>query len=215
MGLGSHRGGGLINDGLDDSKLRTEPDLIHRAQAGNPPEFVSTALDLLVSFTKVGTLAWGGGPAMVPLMQAEVVDRHGWMTDAEFVDALAAGYALPGPIATKMSLYIGFHAGGWSGALAGFVGMVLPSALLIALVASVYRSFQDHPRVVGMLQMVRPVVLAMLLYLVIDLAPASMPTWQTAAVAAAALAGLWFLKLHPAWLIVIAAALGAIVHGSK
>lgn len=176
---------------------------------------MSVALDLLFSFTKIGTLAWGGGPAMVPLMQAEVVDRHGWMTDAEFVDALAAGYALPGPIATKMSLYIGFQAGGWSGALAGFVGMVLPSAVLIGLVAAVYRNFQDHPRVVGMLQMVRPVVLAMLLYLVIDLAPASMPTWQTAVVGVAALAALWFLKLHPAWLIVVAAGLGALVHGGR
>jgi len=152
---------------------------------------------------------------MVPLMQAEVVDRHGWMTDVEFVDALAAGYALPGPIATKMSLYIGFHAGGWSGALAGFVGMVLPSALLIGLVAVLYRNFQEHPRVVGMLQMVRPVVLAMLLYLALQLAPDSVTSWQGLAVALAALLGLWFLELHPAWLIVAAALVGALLHGSK
>ncbi|MDA0747053.1 MAG: chromate transporter, partial [bacterium] len=57
-------------------------------------------LDIFVSFTKVGVFAYGGGPSMIPLVQEEVVDVHGWMTIEEFADALAMGYALPGPIAT-------------------------------------------------------------------------------------------------------------------
>ena len=65
-------------------------------------------LRLFISFTKVGVFAYGGGPSMIPLVQEEVVDVNGWMTIEEFTDALAMGYALPGPIATKMAAYIGY-----------------------------------------------------------------------------------------------------------
>ncbi len=64
-------------------------------------------LKIFVVFAKVGIFGFGGGPSMIPLVQHEVVDRHHWLTNQEFVDAMAMGYALPGPIATKMSGYVG------------------------------------------------------------------------------------------------------------
>ena len=89
-----------------------------------------TLLLLLWSFTKVGILGYGGGPSMVPLVKAEVVDLYGWMTDTEFADALAMGYALPGPIATKIAAVVGFRVGGVLGSIAALAGMVLPSLVL-------------------------------------------------------------------------------------
>jgi len=79
-------------------------------------------LRIFIAFAKVGLFGYGGGPSMIPLMQEEVVDAHHWLSTEEFVDALAMGNALPGPIATKMSLYVGYKLAGMPGALAGVQG---------------------------------------------------------------------------------------------
>jgi chromate transporter len=171
------------------------------------------AVELMISFAKVGSLAWGGGPAMIPLMQAEFVERHEWMTDQQFVDALAAGYALPGPIATKMSVWFGWEVGGALGVVGALVGMVLPSALMIAVVLALFTNFKDHPRVQGTLTAVRPVVLALLAYMVVQIAPRSVMSWHTALLGLLAL-GLLFLEVHPAWLIGAAAVFGAVIYGA-
>lgn len=170
---------------------------------------MSTTLPLLWSFLKIGAVGYGGGPAMIPLFQAEVVERHRWMTEAQFLDALAAGNALPGPISTKMALYIGYHVGGFTGAAAGLVGVLLPSTLLILAVSAFLVRHADSPRVAGALKAVRPVVVGMLAYVVIDMAPASMDGWLAVGLGLVAL-GLLFLKVHPAWLIVGAAVIGAL-----
>ena len=89
--------------------------------------------DLFVSFTKVGIFAYGGGPSMIPLIQEEVVDRNAWMTIEEFTDALAMGYALPGPIATKMAAYIGYQVADTPGLLVALFGTVFPSLLMMMI----------------------------------------------------------------------------------
>jgi chromate transporter len=164
-------------------------------------------LDLMLSFAKVGLLAWGGGPAMMPLLQDEVLSK-GWMTEAEFTDALAAGYALPGPISTKLALYVGYHEAGWLGALASLVGVVLPSGLLILGLLALGNSFRDHPRVQGMMGVVRPVVLAMLVMMVVDLVPGTIAETRGVIIAAIALV-LIFLRVPPAVVIAVGALLGA------
>jgi chromate transporter len=169
------------------------------------------AVELLLSFTKIGSVAWGGGPAMVPLMQAEFVEHRAWMTEEQFVDALAAGYALPGPLSTKMAVWVGWEQCGVLGVLASLAGMVLPSALMIALVIAFFTTLKDHPRVDGMLKAVRPAVLAMLIYMIWRLAPTATPSWHTVALCAAVF-GLLLLKVHPAWLILAAAGIGAVFY---
>ena len=164
------------------------------------------ALDLLVSFSKVGLLAWGGGPAMVPLVQDEVL-RHSWMTEEQFADALAAGYALPGPISTKLALYVGYEEAGWIGAAASLIGVVLPSALLILGLYALGSSYGDHPRVQGVLAVVRPVVLAMLVLMVVELVPATVIDGRAMVVAAVALVMMIF-RVPPAAVIALAAVIG-------
>ena len=170
---------------------------------------MATTLPILWSFLKIGAVGYGGGPSMIPLFQAEVVERHAWMTETQFLDALAAGNALPGPIATKMAIYIGYQVGGAAGAVAGLVGVLLPSTVLILTLSAVLVKYAEHPRVAGALHAVRPVVVGMLAYVVIDMAPASMDGWLAVGLCLAAL-GLLFLKVHPAWLLIGAAALGAV-----
>jgi chromate transporter len=164
-------------------------------------------LDLMLSFAKVGLLAWGGGPAMVPLLRDEVL-RKGWMTEAEFTDALATGFALPGPIATKLALYVGYHEAGWLGAASSLVGVVLPSGLLILGLVALGSSFRDHPRVEGMMTAVRPVVIAMLVMMVVDLIPGTITEVRGLVIGVLALL-LLALRLPPAAVIGAAALLGA------
>jgi chromate transporter len=176
---------------------------------------MNTHLELLLSFTRVGSLAWGGGAGQVPLMKAEVVGRHAWMSEAEFIDALAAGYALPGPISTKMAVYVGYQQAGLVGVAASLTGIILPSALLIGLVLVLLSNFKDHPRIVGMLAALRPAVLGLLVWMVLDLLPSSVDSWHTGLIAVASVAALYFLKLHPGWLILVAGAVGALLYAPR
>jgi chromate transporter len=176
---------------------------------------MSPAIELLLSFGRVGTLAWGGGAAQVPLMKAEVVERHQWMNEAEFLDALAAGYALPGPIAGKMAVYVGYQEAGILGAAACLTGIILPSALMIGVVVALLSNFKDQPRVIGMLAALRPAVLGLLVWMVLDLFPSSVDSWHTGLIAVASVAALYFLKLHPGWLIFAAGMIGALLYSPR
>jgi chromate transporter len=170
---------------------------------------LGTTLQLLIAFARVGTLGFGGGPAMIPLIQEEVL-RHGWMTEEQFLDGLAAGYSLPGPIATKIAMYVGWEVAGLPGAIASVVGVAGPSLVLLAGLASVLAAYKDHPRVSGMLRGIRPVVLAILAAMVVGLGPRTITNWPSALIAGAALAVLLATKLHPAALIVAGGVLGAL-----
>jgi len=99
------------------------------------------------SFAKVGIFGYGGGPSMIPLIQEEVVDRQRWLAIEEFIDALAMGNALPGPIAIKMPAYVGFKIAGLPGAIAGVIGMMLPCFVLMLVLATFFLRYKDMPQV--------------------------------------------------------------------
>ncbi len=125
-------------------------------------------IQILWVFAKVGVLAYGGGPSMIPLMQRETVNM-GWLSHQDFVDALALGNALPGPIATKMSLYIGYKLAGIPGALAGLLGTIGPSGVLMLILALFFLQLKDSPTIQAALKAVRPTVVGLLLWTAYDL----------------------------------------------
>ena len=108
-----------------------------------------SSLDLFYGFGRVGLFAFGGGPSMIPLMQEECVEKAGWVTREEFLDALALGNALPGPIAVKMAVLVGFKTEGLLGALAALLGVAGPAVLLMLGLSAVYLRFRDQPAVAG------------------------------------------------------------------
>ena len=171
---------------------------------------VHSAAALLISFGRVGSLAWGGGAAQIPLMKAEVVERHRWMSETEFLDALAAGYALPGPIAGKMAVYVGYQEAGMLGVAASLTGIILPSALMIGALLALLNNFKEHPRVLGMLAALRPAVLGLLIWMLLDLLPGSVDSWHAGLIAVASAAALYFLQLHPGWVILASGLIGAL-----
>jgi len=179
---------------------------------------VSEVLEVFWAFARAGLLGFGGGPAMIPLIQSEVVELRAWLTPAEFLDAFAFGNALPGPIATKLAGYVGYQVAGWAGAAAGLAGITLPTIAAMLALASLYRRHREQPAVRRFLYGVRPVVLALLALVVWDFLPAAMApdglrwgTWPLWLLAAGALWASLRTRAHPALLIVIGGALGLLL----
>jgi chromate transporter len=166
-------------------------------------------IPLFLGFARVGLLGFGGGQASIPLMETECVDS-GWVTHEQFLEGLAAGNALPGPISTKMALYVGWHEAGWSGAAAAFAGLTLPSSVLMLALSALIIRYRDHPVVEGGLRGVKPAVIGMLVFVAYEMAPAGLTSAATAMLAVGAFALLWF-RVHPGLVMIGALSLGALV----
>ena len=146
---------------------------------------------------------------MIPLMKAECVDARGWLTEDQFLDGLAASNALPGPIAAKMSVFVGMEAASIPGAVVAFFGVMLPGVALMSIVAAFLLRFREHEAVSGAMNALQPVVIGLLAWTVISLIPSGVRSWQGGMLAAAALAAM-ALKVHPAIVIVVAIGIGAL-----
>ncbi|WNL38147.1 chromate transporter [Halomonas sp. PAMB 3232] len=150
---------------------------------------------LFWAFFRVGIFGFGGGPSMIPLVHAEVVKRHAWLTDEEFADVLAIGNTLPGPIATKIPGYIGYRVGGTAGCLMSVLAVIGPMIVAMIVMLGVFSRYRDVGWIRGMGQAVIPVVMIMMGQLTWDF-------WEKS-------------KASLGWLISIAIALvaGGLIYG--
>ncbi|MFH5186228.1 chromate transporter [Paenibacillus sp. TAB 01] len=167
-----------------------------------------TLLYLFWAFFVPNILGYGGGPPIIPLLQAEVVDHFGWMTLEQFGDVLALGNALPSPIATKLAGYIGYQVAGIPGALVALIATIAPTAIAMVILYKFLHLFKNSPQVSAMTQVVRPIVAVLLGILALQFfasAYESAGIWQTAALTAISLIALEKFKIHPG--IVVASAL--------
>ena len=118
---------------------------------------------VFLCFLKIGAFTFGGGYAMIPLIQAEAVKKHGWISDEDILDIVAIAESTPGPIAINSATFVGYRVAGFVGALAATLGVVLPSFLIISLIAFVLRRFQDYRAVRYAFTGIRAGVLALIL----------------------------------------------------
>ena len=119
-------------------------------------------LTLFLEFFKVGLFCFGGAFGMIPLIE-ETVMRYGWLSDSEFFDLIGVCESTPGPIAVNMATYIGSVQGGIFGSIAATLGVVMPSFLIILLVASVMKNLTENRIFRGFMQGVKPVIVALIL----------------------------------------------------
>jgi chromate transporter len=162
------------------------------------------------SFFKIGTFTIGGGYAMIPLMEKEIVNRHGWLNREEFLDLLSLSQAMPGIFAVNMATAVGQRLRGALGSVVAIVGNIMaPVAAIIAL-AVFFRHFQDNHVVDSIFKGVRPAVVALIAAPVFTMAKTAGITWKTLwipVVAAALVAG---FGVSPVWVVVAAAIAGAL-----
>lgn len=158
---------------------------------------------LFWTYLKIGTFTLGGGYAMLPLIQREVVDRQHWIDEEEFLNMIALAQAAPGIIAVNSAIFIGWRCGGWKGMLGAILGAVLPSFCIILAIAMVFRNYQDQPAVEAVFKGIRPAVVALIAAPLLKMAKAAKITWATAAVPVVAALLIWLVDLSPVWIILI------------
>ena len=174
-------------------------------------------LSLFLLFFKIGLFTFGGGMAMLPLIQQELVGR-GLMTAAQSVDMVAISEMTPGPFAINSATIVGMQLYGIPGALAATLGVVLPSVLLCLLVARVLKKFQQNPILRSALAGVRPAVLALIAFSLISIAssalfPSGFPLpfdWPVLLIALLVFIPLQSGKVSPFFLILAAGVAGAV-----
>ncbi len=118
--------------------------------------------ELALVFLKLGTSAFGGPAAHIAMMEDEFVRRRGWITRGEFLDRLGAANLIPGPSSTEMAIHIGLLKRGWKGLLVAGACFIVPAAVMVGLIASIYVRFGTLPRVASVLAAVKPVVIAII-----------------------------------------------------
>lgn len=116
---------------------------------------------LFLTFLKIGLFTFGGGYAMLPLIQAEVF-HQGWLDGRELIDFVAVSESTPGPFAVNISTYVGMECGGLLGAVCATLGVVLPSFIIILIVAKGYEKFKKSRAVAGMMSGLRPAVIGLI-----------------------------------------------------
>lgn len=112
---------------------------------------------LLFSFFKIGLFSFGGGYAMIPMIQKEI-EMHGWLNSSEFIDIISIAEMTPGPIAVNSATFVGYKAAGLTGALAATVGVTLPSLILILAISGFFFRMQNRPANIMVFYGVRPAV---------------------------------------------------------
>ena len=114
------------------------------------------------TFFRIGAFTIGGGYAMIPMIESEVVDKHKWLSKEEFLDLIAVAQSCPGVFAINMSIFIGYKLRKIKGAIAASIGTALPSFVIILLIAMFFARFKDHPVVESIFRGIRPAVVALI-----------------------------------------------------
>lgn len=171
-----------------------------------------SSIQLFSSFCKIGTFTIGGGYAMIPLMEKEIVDRRQWLSKEEFVDILSLSQALPGIFAANMATNIGYRLRGVRGAIAAVLGNILVPILIILAVALFFRQFSDNPYVEAAFKGIRPAVVALIAVPVFTMMKVAKISWRNFWIPIVAALLIWLLGVSPIW-IIMAAGLGGFLYG--
>lgn len=119
-------------------------------------------LQLFLSFLQIGAFSFGGGYAAMPLIQNQVVQLHPWLSQSEFTDLITISQMTPGPIAVNSATFVGTRIAGVPGALAATIGCVLPSCILVTILAKIYLKYRNLSLLQDILKSLRPAVIAMI-----------------------------------------------------
>ena len=165
-------------------------------------------LKLFASFFRIGLFTFGGGYAMIPLIEREVIERRRWVSRDEFLELLALAQSAPGPIALNTAVFVGFRSGGYAGAVAAVMGVVVPSFAIILCVAMFFADVRHNAVVDAAFRAVRPAVVALIVAPIVGLAKGLV--WWTAAVAAAIALVVWQTGLSPVWLLLAGGCTGVL-----
>lgn len=169
-------------------------------------------LEAFFIFMKIGLFTIGGGYAMIPLIEEEVVRRKGWIAKEDFLDLLAIAQSTPGVLAVNVSIFVGYRLRGIKGSVITTLGTVLPSFVIILSIALFFQSFKNYTIVEHIFKGIRPAVVALIAVPTFNLAKAAGINRYTIWIPVIGAAVIWLLDFSPIW-VIAAAGFGGWCYG--
>ena len=168
--------------------------------------------EAFITFFKIGIFTLGGGYAMIPLIEEEVVNRKQWVSKDEMLDLIAIAQSCPGVFAINIATFIGYKLNKTRGAIATTIGTALPSFLIILAIAMFFSQFKDNPYVAAMFKGIRPAVVALIAVPTFNLGKRAQLNMWTIWIPVVSALLIWLLGVSPIW-IIIAAGIGGYIYG--
>lgn len=166
-------------------------------------------LKLFTTFFKIGLFTFGGGYAMIPLIEREVIEKKRWVEKKDFLDMLVLAQSTPGPIAVNTSVFVGYKTAGTKGAIAATLGTILPSFIVILLLALFFVEVRDNIYVDAAFRAMRPAVVALIVAPLLGLVKGM--KWYLMAVAAAVAVAVWYFGVSPIYFIAAGVFVGVVI----
>lgn len=168
--------------------------------------------DIFLSFLKIGGFCFGGGYAMIPFIEKEIVASHGWLTSKEFIDIIAISQMTPGPIAINSSTFVGYKVVKLAGAVAGTIGVTLPSVIIVLLAGKYLTNIKDSKAVKNIFNGIRPTVLGLIISAAISVGKNAIIDFKSMIIAVVVLFSIVKLRINPIICIVMAGLIGYFVY---
>ncbi|WP_297712191.1 chromate transporter [Clostridium sp.] len=172
-------------------------------------------IELFISIFKIGAFTFGGGYAMIPLIEEEIVNNKRWLSKEEFVDILIVAQSLPGALAVNTSIFLGYKISGILGALTALMAIILPSFFIILIIAIFFMQFRDNYYVNAAFKGITAAVPMLVLVGAISLSKGLSKNIRTILTITIALIALIFFNIHPVLVVVISGIYGAMFLREK
>jgi len=172
----------------------------------------ASKLDIYMTFFKIGLFTFGGGYAMLPLIEREMVDRKKWVKEEDIVDVFALSQTMPGAIALNSSTLIGYRLGGMKASLCAMLGVITPSIIIITLIALFFNSYLDEPIVKAAFIGIRSGIVALVLKAGLRIAKAAVKDRLTLILCILAVFSIVVLDMNAIFLIIAGGSIGGIIY---
>ena len=169
-------------------------------------------IKLYLAFLKIGTFSFGGGYAMLPFIQKEIVEKNGWISMSEFTDIIGISQMTPGPVAINSATFVGYKINGVVGSIIATLGVITTSFILVTVINKLLDKFKESKVIKAALLGMRPVLIALIIYAFIDLAKEAYVDIKSIIITLIIGAILLSKKVHPILVIVIAAVVGLLFY---
>ena len=168
-------------------------------------------LELYFAFVKIGGFTFGGGLAMMPIMQRELIEKRGWVSEEELIDYFAIGQSTPGIIAVNVATFVGYKKLGWLGGIIGTLGVVTPSWVIIMLLAGAISSVDKYPLAQRALRGINVAVAALLTSVIVKFTKKTIKNFWNALFMLLAFALIYFFKVQSVWIILSSLIIGCLL----
>ena len=167
--------------------------------------------ELYFAFVKIGAFTFGGGLAMMPIMQRELIEKRGWITDDELIDYFAIGQSTPGIIAVNVATFVGYKRLGWPGGIIGTLGVVTPSWVISMILAGAISSIDRYPLAQKALKGINVAVAALLTSVIVKFSKKNIKNIWNALFMLLAFVLIYFFKVQSVWIILEALLTGCLL----